>query len=207
MYPLVQDYAIRLKIYIDMVSNKRKKDLMSFVSQVEDLGPEVLLNLPLLDAYRYSPQACAQYLEIYRSIVKTYSWDVTLKKGLHIKTDNDRRDTEPDGRASVVNNPDKFCNITWFSDDVQMNCKMDSRAYFPLSLIDATPFVFHLMNQCLADCNFKSSILDAYHMYATMLMCQPLPFSLIPLETERIILNEKLLPGLTKIQRIAQDFP
>lgn len=44
-------------------------------------------------------------------------------------------------------------------------------------------------------------------MYSTMLMCQPLPYSLIPLETERLIVNERLLPGITKVLRIAQDFP
>ena len=44
-------------------------------------------------------------------------------------------------------------------------------------------------------------------MYSTMMMCQPLPYSLVPLETERMILNEWLLPGITKVLRIAQDFP
>ena len=30
---------------------------------------------------------------------------------------------------------------------------------------------------------------------------------MIPLETERILINEKLLPGITKVLRIAQAFP
>jgi len=34
-----------------------------------------------------------------------------------------------------------------------------------------------------------------------------LPISLIPLETERLLINEKLLPGISKILRIAQNFP
>lgn len=38
-------------------------------------------------------------------------------------------------------------------------------------------------------------------------MCQPLPLSLLPLETERTLVNEKLLPGITKVLRVAQNFP
>ena len=38
-------------------------------------------------------------------------------------------------------------------------------------------------------------------------MSQPLPHSLIPMETNRIMRNERLLPGLTKVLLIGQDFP
>ena len=38
-------------------------------------------------------------------------------------------------------------------------------------------------------------------------MAQPLPNSLIALETNRIILNERIMPGITKILLIAKDFP
>lgn len=95
----------------------------------------------------------------------------------------------------------KLDSIAWFSDDVTN--KLDNRSYFPLQLIESTTFVFHLFNQCLAECSFKLKILEDYQMFATMLMCQPLPYSLIPLETERIIINERLLPGITKVLRIA----
>ena len=42
---------------------------------------------------------------------------------------------------------------------------------------------------------------------SNMLMSQPLPHSLLPLETNRIIRNERMLPGITKILQIGQDFP
>ena len=38
-------------------------------------------------------------------------------------------------------------------------------------------------------------------------MAQPLPHSLLPIETSRIILNERLMPGITKVLLISQDFP
>ena len=38
-------------------------------------------------------------------------------------------------------------------------------------------------------------------------MAQPLPYSLLPLETNRIILNERILPGSTKVLQILKDFP
>ena len=38
-------------------------------------------------------------------------------------------------------------------------------------------------------------------------MSQPLPHGILPMETHRIIQNEKILPGITKVLLLAQDFP
>ena len=43
--------------------------------------------------------------------------------------------------------------------------------------------------------------------YSKIFMTMPLPYSLIALETNRIIQNERVLPGLTKILKISEDFP
>jgi len=73
--------------------------------------------------------------------------------------------------------------------------------------MERAPLVFHLFNQCLAECSFSSKLLEEYYLYSTILLCQPLPFSLLPLETERTLINERLLPGITKVLRVAQNFP
>ena len=43
--------------------------------------------------------------------------------------------------------------------------------------------------------------------YSKIFMTMPLPYSLIALETNRIIQNERVIPGLTKILKISEDFP
>ena len=67
--------------------------------------------------------------------------------------------------------------------------------------------MFHLLNLSLSECTLSEKTKNDYYLFSTLLMCQPLPLSLIPLETERVMVNERLLPGITKILRVAQNFP
>lgn len=43
--------------------------------------------------------------------------------------------------------------------------------------------------------------------FSKLFASQPLPHGFLPLETFRILENERLLPGLTKVLRIGQEFP
>ena len=69
------------------------------------------------------------------------------------------------------------------------------------------PFFFNLINQALRDCYFSKSLEQLILDYTKIFMAQPLPNSLLPLETNRIILNERLMPGITKVLQIMKDFP
>ena len=35
----------KLKIYLDMIDLKQRKDLLEFVTSIDDLGPEVAMNV------------------------------------------------------------------------------------------------------------------------------------------------------------------
>lgn len=61
------------------------------------------------------------------------------------------------------------------------------------------PFFFNLINQVLRDCYFSRSLEQQILDYSKVFMAQPLPYSLLPLETNRILLNERVLPGSTKV--------
>ena len=69
------------------------------------------------------------------------------------------------------------------------------------------PYFFNLINQALRDCYFSKSLEQLILDYSKIFMAQPLPNSLLPLETNRIILNERLMPGITKVLQIMKDFP
>ena len=65
------------------------------------------------------------------------------------------------------------------------------------------PYVFHMLNQALIECCFSLDLEQQILDYTKLFMAQPLPYSLTPLETNRIMLNEQLVPGLTKVLLIA----
>ena len=64
-----------------------------------------------------------------------------------------------------------------------------------------------MLNQALRECSFNTALQTSILEYAKVFKAQPLPLGLVPLETNRIILNERLLPGLTKVLQIGDDFP
>ena len=43
--------------------------------------------------------------------------------------------------------------------------------------------------------------------YSQIFMTLPQPNSIIALETNKIIQNERIMPGLTKVLKISEDFP
>ena len=69
------------------------------------------------------------------------------------------------------------------------------------------PQMFFILNMMLRECFFTQELMQQLLDYTKVFMAQPLPYSIIPLETNKIILNEQMVPGLTKVLMIAQDFP
>ena len=98
-------------------------------------------------------------------------------------------------------------SLNWYIGTISCLNKTESGVRIPKDLVKSAPLVFHIFNMLHADCSFNQKIIDEYYCYSTLLKCQPLPLSLIPLETERTLLNERLLPGIMKVIRIAQNFP
>lgn len=39
-------------------------NLLQMVTTIEDLSPEVSLNLKMIDVYRYRAEACAHYMDV-----------------------------------------------------------------------------------------------------------------------------------------------
>ena len=53
--------------------------------------------------------------------------------------------------------------------------------------IRSAPFVFTIMNRLLTECKFGQERERSIQNFASIFMSQPLPHSLLPLETHRII--------------------
>jgi len=123
---------------------KNPKELLEIVSQVDDLGPEVAFNLPMLAAYRNHSNASVQYLEVQRAIIKKHSWDAVLKETLK-------------GGQKVINvkeENEKLDSVDWYNDEVQQFNKKETGISFPKELVETAPIVFHIINICLAECTF-----------------------------------------------------
>ena len=73
--------------------------------------------------------------------------------------------------------------------------------------MNQAPQMFFILNMMLRECFFTQELMQQLLDYTKVFMAQPLPYSIIPLETNRMILNEQMVPGLTKVLMIAQDFP
>ena len=69
------------------------------------------------------------------------------------------------------------------------------------------PYLFHLLTKVLIQCKLSPERERRVIAIAKFYMSQPLPHSLLPLETYRVAQNEIYMPGLTKVLLIAQDFP
>lgn len=78
--------------------------------------------------------------------------------------------------------------------------------HFP-DYIRRAPYLFSVINQVLTECKLSPARENLISNFAKLFMTQPLPHSIVPLETYRIVQNEKLLPGHTKVLSIVQDFP
>mmetsp|Transcript_21653 Transcript_21653/g.29007 ORF Transcript_21653/g.29007 Transcript_21653/m.29007 type:complete len:137 (-) Transcript_21653:2685-3095(-) len=77
----------------------------------------------------------------------------------------------------------------------------------PSEWIRFAPYLFYLLNRVLIQCKLSHERERTVANFAKFYMSQPLPHSLMPLETYRILQNEIYMPGLTKVLMIAQEFP
>lgn len=67
-----------MPLYFDIVQPYRKNSLQTFVSSEDDLGPEIILNLKWLDAYRYQQIGAYHYYDLVQNIKERFSWDRIL---------------------------------------------------------------------------------------------------------------------------------
>ena len=72
------NYDGLLRLYLDNLQPNFKQSLQSFVSSEDDLGPEIILNLKWLDAYRYQQKAVFYYLDLLQLMKERYSWNHLL---------------------------------------------------------------------------------------------------------------------------------
>ena len=70
----------------------------------------------------------------------------------------------------------------------------------PHEWIRFAPYLFYVLNRLLIQCKLSHGREQIVASCAKFYMSQPLPHSLMPLETHRILQNEIYLPGLTKVR-------
>lgn len=58
------NYDNLLRLYLEMLQPSDKQKLTNLVSSEDDLGPELILNLKVLDTYRYNQKAVFYYLDL-----------------------------------------------------------------------------------------------------------------------------------------------
>jgi hypothetical protein len=159
--------------------------------------------LKYVDVYRYPPASVFLYNDLLQQILAKHSWPI-----------------ETDRVSTAIQMDDQELNYADF-DDIGRDkepCPIKDyiEGYFNLQHAKGPKFkmhmnnsiiVFHVLNQALRECCFSPQLEQAIFDYTKIFMAQPLPKSLVPLETNRIIKNERLIPGLTKVLQIAHDFP
>ena len=58
----------------DDLQPKAKQPLEAFVSDEDDLGPEVIMNLKWLDAYRYPQNTVYLLQDLVQTLIERYDW-------------------------------------------------------------------------------------------------------------------------------------
>ena len=102
------DYENMLRIYLDnMLVPTKKIPLSSYVSSEDDLGPEVILNLKWLDAYRYPQKAVYLYMDVLQKLKEKHNWRRFLENP---------REKEEDVQDPLFNQF-IFANVTAFRKD------------------------------------------------------------------------------------------
>ena len=187
--------------------------LETFVTAIDDLGPELILNLRQIDVYRHPQSLTFLYYDLLQSILIRHCWenklDIQRVQTTLNPDENDINfedsDEENNGRETDEFGEDQECPIRNYLDSYSnlLNAGVSEFA----NHLKKSPFFFHIMNQALQECCFGKQLEQQLLDYSKIFMAQPLPHSLLPLETNRIILNERLMPGITKVLLIAQDFP
>ena len=61
-------------LYFEEVQPKAKEPLSQFVNDEDDLGPEVIMNLKWLDAYRYPQQNVYLHQDLVQNLIEHYDW-------------------------------------------------------------------------------------------------------------------------------------
>ena len=159
------------------------------VSSEDDLGPEMIFNLKWLDPYRYPTSSIFLYLDFLQQNEEIFGWSRILNN--------------PTDEAMQKNEQCAFCTHL---DDYETLKNANEREYFGQHIRKA-PYFFNALNSAMIDCKYNEEREMRIYNYSKIFMSQPLPHGLLSLETNRILRNEKLLPGITKILLIAQDFP
>ena len=67
-------YEQLFNTYFEEVQPKAKEQLSSFVNDEDDLGPEVIMNLKWLDAYRYPQQNVYLHQDLVQNLIEHYDW-------------------------------------------------------------------------------------------------------------------------------------
>ena len=191
------NYENLTHLLFDKLLPREKKTLSELQIKCEDdLGPEIILNFKWLDAYRYNQKSIYYFMDLVQAIKERYHWGKYIAK-----PDEENKEIKPSG-ASVQ---DPFFDIELRSVNFSetLDLRMDTFAF----QIRKAPYLFTLLNTILLDCKLSQERERNLLKYADTFMSQPLPHGLLPMETHRIIQNERLLPGITKVLQIAQDFP
>lgn len=67
-------HRILLRLYLEKTQASAKRPLDGFVTSIDDLGPEIILNLRLIDTYRYPSSAAYLYYDLLQSILFRHCW-------------------------------------------------------------------------------------------------------------------------------------
>jgi len=165
--------------------------------------------LKLLDAYRYPQTNVFDYNNLLQQILLKHCWQnrFEVRKVVNaINAQDDYSDSDEEiEKKDEFEGAGKTCPITKYIERFFMLQNVDSQVVN--QHVRKSPYFFHLLNQVLCECYFSPRLETQILEYSKFFMAQPLPNGLIPLETNRILLNERIMPGITKILLIARDFP
>lgn len=165
-------------------------ELEQFVEDLDDLGSEVILNLGSLAAYRYPPQLLFEHLHLMQMTQQKLGWAKQVEATVLNASIN--RETQELG--SVVNDPDRNRQREkeiFLRDYVQAFFKLGSTK--PRTFrhhMSQAPQLFFILNMMLRECYFTQELMQQLLDYTKVFMAQPLPHSIVSLETNRVILNE-----------------
>ena len=153
---------------------RTKLPLSDFVTSEDDLGPEIILNLKWLDAYRYPQKTVYFYLELLQHSREINSWSKILSSS------NFEEAIDPSIPHEGANF-DKYLRTDFSNEIIE-----DDYDHFA-TIIRQGPYLISLINQLLTECKFSSETENHISEYARLLMSQPLPHGLMPMETHRIL--------------------
>ena len=72
-------YKDSLRCYLEKTQANSKIPLDAIVTAIDDLGPELIMNLKAIDAYRYPQSAVFLYQDLLQSILLKHCWQNELE--------------------------------------------------------------------------------------------------------------------------------